>query len=350
MSYKNGYVVAGVFFILISSCINQKKFESIRIIYEKDQPVSPNMELPFGVVAQSKNGKKVVTKGYLKGSYAIEKFDVKITNGSLKETEAVVVVDSLESAELNRSIKIVVAPVKKPSLKDSVYIPYNYSGVVFWSFNGTNGENGDDKSARVLPVKIGGTAISDGKPGESGSNGGDGEDLKLYVRKVIDDSFFKNNGYHAFYVTVKTAIGDFSRSTYIGERHGKLILQCAGGTGGNGGNGGRGVHGRDGTETKEPGNGTDGGSGGNGGNGGNGGKVIVYIDSSAKSFLPYLVIQNQGGPGGAGGLGGAGGSGGSPAPGFRTGGSDGRAGSRGMNGQTGNSGGEPQFIWRNDLY
>lgn len=328
-----------------AACVNSKKFTSLRIIYNSESHISPGMELPFGVMAIGKNNKKILTKGYLNGKYSISKYHVEITHGSLiEENKAIIVIDSAESRELNRSLKVVVWPLKNPDLRDSVHIPFNYSGIYTWYFNGENGEDGDDKSGRVLPVRVGGTAISGGKTGENGKAGGSGESINVYVQKIRDDSFFSRHGYHAWAVTVKTVMGDFTRFTYIAERHGKLILQCNGGNGGEGGNGGRGPDGRDGDDRKLPGDGSNGGDGGDGGDGGNGGAVTVYLDSADKDFLEFLEIHNKGGFGGVGGKGGMAGRGGSGTDGTRA--RDGLQGRPGENGSNGNNGPNPIIVFR----
>lgn len=328
----------------LTACVNQKKFDSVRIVYEKGAPVSPGLEFPFGIVA-TKQGKKIMTKGYAGGKYHIDKYIVEVSNAAMVEGKAIALIDSTENRELDRFLKIVVIPVKNPSLTDSVLIPFNYEGTFRWYFDGEQGDNGDDKSARLIPIKIGGTGLVNGRKGEDGDPGTDGESVNLYVSKVFDDSFYARNGYYAYSVLLKTPKGDFSRFTYIADKYGKLMLSCKGGNGGDGGNGGRGVHGTDGDSRRSPGDGTNGGDGGQGGNGGNGGNVNVYTDSFGKDFLWYLNVQNEGGLGGKGGAGGNGGQGGTGPGGAR--GRDGYPGRAGSNGFNGKNGEGPIVIFRN---
>jgi hypothetical protein len=327
--------------LIMAACANSKKFTSIRIIYDKDAQIRPGGTVPFGVLANHKNGDRVITKGFLKGKYHIDNYHIEAVGGWTEG--ATLFIDSLEDKTLNRSVKITAYPIKKPSLIDSIEIPLTYEGLVTWNFSGEDGEEGDSKGRRIIPIRIGGTGLNTGKPGDSGTSGTNALDIYVYVYKVHDDSFFNKNGFDVFAVMAKTENGSHQHFTFIAEKYGKLILKANGGNGGRGGSGGRGTDGLDTDGKKYGGRGTDGGNGGEGGAGGRGGRIWIQIDESAKDFEKYLEIQNRGGSGGAGGDGGIGGRGGrNPDGSFERNGSTGR---RGNNGFKGEDGGAPVITY-----
>jgi hypothetical protein len=323
--------------LLIAACANSRKFTSLRIIYDKNSQTRPGGAIPFGVLAQKKNGDKVLTKGYLKGKYHIDNYHIEAIGGWTDG--ATLFVDSVEDRNLNRSVKLIVYPIKKPSLIDSLDIPLTYEGLVTWDFGGESGESGDSKGRRIVPIKVLGTGLASGKPGDDGSSGTDGLDIYVYVYKIHDDSFYKRNGFDVYAVLAKTENGSHRQFTFVAEKYGKLIIKTNGGNGGDGGNGGRGTDGSDATANRSAGDGTNGGNGGKGGNGGRGGKVWVQIDEEAKDFEMYFEVQNRGGNGGAGGRGGIGGRGGRNLNG--TYGSNGFNGASGSLGSKGADGGAP---------
>lgn len=323
--------------ILLSlACTSSKKFTSIRTVYDKDAQMRPGAPVAFGVVAQHKNGKKIITKGYLKGKYKIDNYEVQVIGGW--QDGGVIFIDTAEDRNVNRSVKVIVNPVKRSSLKDSFEFKLNYEGIVTWNFSGETGESGDSKGSRVLPIRIGGTALASGKDGEAGLDGSSGLSVNLYVYKVSDSDFYRNFGYDLYAVKCTGMNGGVDKFTFVAQKYGKLILKLNGGDGGAGGNGGPGPDGFDADNNKTAGNGKDGGIGGTGGAGGNGGNVKIFLDSSASDFVNYLEVQNHGGKGGLGGRGGAAGQGGKP------GGYNGRAGANGRNGNNGMSGNKPEIV------
>ena len=133
---------------------------------------------------------------------------------------------------------------------------------------GRDGAKGADGLANIVPGRF-----VDGAPGQNGSNGGDGLNLKLF----IDDISFLS----------------------------PLIIKLNGGMGGTGGNGGNG-----GTITKSckdgrKGRGFNGGNSGRPGNGGLGGKLVLLLNNNVSNkaikFKQTIGIKGkQGIPGKAG--------------------------------------------------
>jgi len=315
----------------VFSCSSSKQFKSIRCIYDKDAQLKPGSAVGFGVVAIDKNDKKVITKGFLKGKYNINYYNVDVAGGW--HESGVVFIDTNDDLIVNRSVKITVSPVKKPSLKDSIEFFLNYEGIVSWNFSGDNGKNGKNGSSRIVPIRVFGTAIATGKEGDNGTSGSNGMDVEVSVYKVHDDSFYQKFGYDLFAVSAVSQNGGNVKTTFIAEKYGKLILKSNGGIGGSGGSGGTGVDGFDENDKGSIGSGTNGGDGGKGGDGGAGGTIKIYIDSAAKDFIKYLEVQNAAGTFGKGGSGGKGGQGGLAKTGTRA--RDGEVGANGTNGTAG---------------
>ncbi|MBS3914555.1 MAG: hypothetical protein KG003_08650 [Bacteroidetes bacterium] len=324
---------------LFYSCVNSKKFTEIKILFDKDSELRPAGMVHFGVLATGKNGKKISTKGYLKGKYNIENY-VFETSGASADG-AILYIDSQENRDIHTTFTIIAHPLKNPDLRDSISVPLTYEGKVHWDFSGDGGKEGKSRGARVLPMRIGGTGLASGKTGDTGVSGNNGVDIHLYIYKKHDDSFYKRNGFDVYAVLAKTENLSYQKFTYIAEKYGSLAMNCDGGSGGDGGDGGPGTDGRDAYEKKAAGSGTDGGMGGNGGSGGTGGNVIVHIDSNAMDFVKYLKITNRGGRGGKGGEGGAAGKGGRNLDGTYA--PDGRKGYRGRNGDDGRDGTGPEI-------
>lgn len=338
--HLNGLVLFAVLTVF-SACTSSKKFTSIRCVYDHDAQFRPGGSVPFGVVATHKNGTKISTKGYARGKYKMDNYNIQVTGGWYDG--GVIFVDSVEDLQVNRTVKVVVRPLKKPGLVDSFEFQLNYEGLVTWNFSGERGAAGNSKSSRFLPVRIGGTGLLDGKDGEDGKPGTDGFDVTLYVYRVEDSTFYNRNGFNLYAVKAVAQNGGNIKVTFIAEKYGKLILKANGGDGGNGGEGGPGVDGNNEGNNTVAGTGTDGGKGGNGGKGGTSGHVKIYIDSNAREFLNLLEVQNRGGMGGLGGLGGAGGKCGINRSGSRA--SDGRKGANGSNGNNGTDAPKYDIFW-----
>lgn len=327
--------------LLFTACDPFRQVTSIRLVYEPGAQFRPGAAISFGVVSLDKKGRRKSTKGYTKGKVNLEKYDITVSGGW--QEESTIIIDTLVEGGPTQSVIVHVRVPDHPRLHDSVVWFLTYEGEAVWYFDGANGEDGKRGKARLAPVRIGGTSLSDGMKGESGTNGSPGHDLDVFVVKAADSSFMAQRGYVVYAVKVRDKQTGAEKLTYIQEKYGRLRIYARGGKGGNGGEGGPGPDGRDTESGKLPGSGSDGGTGGNGGYGGNGGRIRIFIDSANRDFLNQLIISNEGGSGGLGARGGQGGRGGRSSDGNQ--GRDGIAGPYGINGRNGDNGRSPEIIF-----
>ena len=198
----------------------------------------------------------------------------------------------------------------------------NFKSATTLYYKGNNGQIGLNGKDGTIPI-----IFRDGKPGEAGGNGTDGEVGKkiiVHVKKEYDKVFDKEIFFVYAFDSITSATHIY-RSLYPEKG---IEINVCGGDGGAGGSGGDGSRGKAANEGKTAGDGGDGGFAGNGGNGAKGGKAIVIAHTNASEILGYLRIDNSGGVAGAFGRGGAAGAGGG-------GSSSGRIGKSGGNGNAG---------------
>lgn len=327
--------------LLFTACDPFRHVTSVRIVYQPEAQFRPGASVPFGVVSLDKKGRRKYTKGYTQGKVSIDKYEVAVSGGWQDESN--IVIDTIVEGGPSKTVVVHVRVPGHTRLHDSIIWPLTYEGEATWYFNGAAGSDGKRGKVRLAPVRLGGTALSDGNSGEGGSFGSAGHDLDIYVVKVSDSAFIASRGYTVFAVKVRDRQTGTDKLTYVQEKYGRLRIFAQGGKGGNGGEGGPGPDGRNTEAGKSPGNGSDGGAGGNGGEGGKGGKIRIYIDSVNRDFLNQLIISNEGGPGGLGGRGGIAGRGGRSSDGNQ--GRDGSAGLNGLNGNNGVNGGRAEIIF-----
>jgi hypothetical protein len=326
--------------VLFTSCKPFKNTTSIRIVCDTMAELRPGGNVRFGIKTLDRRGRRKATKGFAGGKIKMEKFDVRLSGGW--QSTDTFHIDTFVEPGVYKTVKLAVYVPSFPKLADSIELPLSYAGEATWNFSGAKGVGGKDGKVRILPVRVDGTAVSDGKPGKDGGNGGNGHDVEVYIRRVFDTAYSAKFGTNVIAVKVYDQQTRATKFTYISEVAGKLIILTDGGVGGEGGDGGPGSDGRDGDDVKLPGNGANGGIGGKGGNGGRGGNITIYISAEDKDLLNRFVFSNKGAAGGAGGHGGTAGRGGVGAN--RKKGLDGTNGPNGGTGVSGNAGTQPKII------
>lgn len=342
MNVRNFFIACTLFVgIGMFSCKPFKNVTSIKLVYDSMAEFRPGGAVKFGVKTLDRRGRRKGTRGYAAGKMKFEQFDIRLTGGW--QSADTFQIDTFVEPGVNKAIKIAAYVTGFPKLADSVELPLSYMGETRWNFSGAAGQGGKDGKSRILPARVDGTAVSDGKPGKDGLKGGNGHDLDVYIKKITDEAYKARFGCDVIAVKVYDRQTKATKFTYISELSSKMSIISNGGAGGEGGDGGPGSDGRDGDDLKNPGNGTDGGIGGKGGNGGDGGKITIYIATEEQDLLKYFVFTNNGGAGGKGGIGGIAGRGGVGTN--RRRGNDGRNGFPGSNGTSGNEGGKPQVVF-----
>lgn len=342
MISRNTFIGIGLAFCLtVFSCKPFKNVTSIRVVYDTMSELRPGGAVRFGVKTLDRRGKRKATKGFAAGKLKMEQFDIYLSGGW--QSADTFQIDTFVEPGVYKTVKIAAYVPGFPKLADSIEIPLSYMGEPKWNFSGAAGQTGKDGKSRILPVRVEGTAVSDGKPGKDGQKGGNGHDLDVYIKKITDAEYKNRFGCDVIAVKVYDRQTRATKFTYISELGSKINISSNGGAGGEGGDGGPGSDGRDGDDLKVPGNGTDGGAGGNGGNGGDGGKITVFVAAEEQDLMKFVIISNTGANGGKGGRGGIAGRGGVGTN--RRRGTDGRTGLTGLDGSNGKSGGQPAVVF-----
>jgi hypothetical protein len=311
-----------------------KRVESIQIIYENITQLNNASFINFGVIKKMKKGKTLKTKGFAGGKEGWDDIQFEVQGGYANNGTLYVHSDTRKIK--NHQVKLKVWLNDNPQRADSVIFKLNYEGETLASFKPNTPPPPDDRGGRILPIKIGGSG-SDGKEGYKGEDGYPGDIVDVYV-KLESDSLLNTS---LLKVYTKNRIGNREGRFLVHPEKGFISILAEGGNGANGGNGGRGVDGKDRSDkNRQGGDGSNGGRGGDGGNGGNGGTVTLYVDPSAEAFIEKIRIYNAGGQGGYGGYGGRGGDGGGGNP----PGNSGSTGDNGLNGTEGMNGPQPQII------
>ena len=341
MIFRNHHIFCILFVCLgIFSCKPFKNVTSIKVTYDTMSELRPGGAVKFGVKTLDRRGRRKSTRGFAGGKLKFEKFDIH-SNGGWQSADTFFI-DTFVEPGVYKTIKIAAYVPGFPKLADSVELQLNYKGAPSWDYSGYSGQGGKDGKSRILPARVDGTAISEGKPGKDGMTGGNGHDLDVYIKRINDDAFKNRYGCDVIAVKVYDRQTKATKFTYISELESKMTIATNGGAGGDGGDGGPGSDGRDGDDLKVPGNGADGGVGGVGGKGGNGGKITIFVAAEDQELLKLFVFTNNGASGGKGGLGGIAGRGGVGTN--RRRGTDGRNGLSGLNGINGSDGGKPTIV------
>lgn len=317
---------------LSSEAVLTPKFDSIQVVFDKDQLVLPGEDFRIGIVSYYKNGKVKKTTGLLGGSVWWWNFKVNVTGGTAVSGRISVNEQLIPSK--GKYISVKAFPRKQPELQKELLLPLNYeTKIAYQPIGNFEKSPGSQIDGEVISEFNNGIVrvCDDWRNNREAGNfsfagqGGFWRNGKF----IIDPDFMKIQNHHAALIINSlrnTSVSD-TFSVQLDYRHAyKLHFS--------GSSGMPGFPGSSGGTAPEGGHGADGQSGQNGEFGDNGPDIGVWVDlyrdSVLNADLLYVYAQNlltneehrylinpEGGSlevtslGGSGGFGGNGGSGGS---------------------------------------
>ncbi len=107
-----------------AASIFNRKIDSIKIVFDKNQLVLPGESFNIGVISYHKNGKTLKTIGMKDGSIFWWRYNTEVIGG--KNSSGKITVNKQLIPSKGKYIQIKVAPRKKPQLAPTILIPLNY--------------------------------------------------------------------------------------------------------------------------------------------------------------------------------------------------------------------------------